>query len=115
MQDLQQQSAMLQKEYEYEKDLYRLLTREAGIPKRIQQGVCWFPVKLGADRYNSLNQLTVEVTRTETEELIKRNTRRLAKRQMTWLRKNDEVIWIKPGDRAFCTELIHEKLGVEGC
>ena len=68
MQDLQQQSAMLQKEYEYEKELYRQRTREAGIPKRIQQGVCWFPVKLGADRYNSLNQLTVEVTRTETEE-----------------------------------------------
>ena len=68
MQDLQQQSAMLQKEYEYEKELYRQQTREAGIPKRIQQGVCWFPVKLGADRYNSLNQLTVEVTRTDTEE-----------------------------------------------
>ena len=68
MQDLQQQSAMLQKEYEYEKELYRQQTREAGIPKRNQQGVCWFPVKLGADRYNSLNQLTVEVTRTETEE-----------------------------------------------
>ena len=68
MQDLQQQSAMLQKEYEYEKELYRQQTREAGIPKRIQQGVWWFPVKLGADRYNSLNQLTVEVTRTETEE-----------------------------------------------
>ena len=68
MQDLQQQSAMLQKEYEYEKELYRQQTREAGIPKRIQQGVCCFPVKLGADRYNSLNQLTVEVTRTETEE-----------------------------------------------
>ena len=68
MQDLQQQSAMLQKEYEYEKELYRQQTREAGIPKRIQQGVCWFPVKRGADRYNSLNQLTVEVTRTETEE-----------------------------------------------
>ena len=68
MQDLQQQSAMLQKEYEYEKELYRQQTREAGIPKRIQQGVCWFPAKLGADRYNSLNQLTVEVTRTETEE-----------------------------------------------
>ena len=68
MQDLQQQSAMLQKEYEYEKELYRQQTREAGIRKRIQQGVCWFPVKLGADRYNSLNQLTVEVTRTETEE-----------------------------------------------
>ena len=55
------------------------------------------------------------VTRTETEELIKRNTRRLAKRQMTWLRKNDEVIWIKPGDRAFCTDIIREKIGVKGC
>ena len=68
MQDLQQQSAMLQKEYEYEKELYRQQPRAAGIPKRVQQGVCWFPVKLGADRNNSLNQLTDEVTRTETEE-----------------------------------------------
>lgn len=66
--DLQQQAALLQKEYEYEKELYRQQTREAGIPRRIQQGVCWFPVRIGANRYNSLNQLTVEVTRTETEE-----------------------------------------------
>ena len=74
MQDLQQQSAMLQKEYEYEKELYRQQTREAGIPKRIQQGVCWFPVKLGADRYNSLNQLTVEVTRRRKRLNIALNT-----------------------------------------
>ena len=39
MQDLQQQSAMLQKEYEYEKELYRQQTREAGIPKLIQRNI----------------------------------------------------------------------------
>lgn len=52
-------------------------------------------------------------TRAEAAELIKRNTRRLAKRQMTWLRKNDGVIWVKPGDSALCVKLIREKLLAE--
>jgi len=29
---------------------------------------------------------------------IKRNTRRYAKRQMTWWRKNDEIKWVGPSD-----------------
>ncbi|MBS1531879.1 MAG: tRNA (adenosine(37)-N6)-dimethylallyltransferase MiaA [Bacteroidetes bacterium] len=31
--------------------------------------------------------------------LIKQNTRRYAKRQMTWFRKDKEVYWINPGDQ----------------
>lgn len=66
--DLQRQTALLQKEYEYEKEAYRQQTREAGIAKRVRQGVCWFPVAVNGNRYNSLNQLTVEVERAGTDE-----------------------------------------------
>ena len=33
-------------------------------------------------------------TMAEAVELIKRNTRRLAKRQMTWFRANSEICWL---------------------
>ena len=67
--DLLQQYRLLQKEYDYEKELYRQQTQQAGIFKRIQQGVCWYPVRIGGNRYNSLNQLTVEVERVEPNEI----------------------------------------------
>lgn len=66
--DLQLQYKLLQQEYEYEKELYREQTRQAGIYKRIQQGLCWYPVRTGGTRYNSLNQLTLEVFRNETDD-----------------------------------------------
>lgn len=66
--DLQLQYALLRKEYEYEKGLYQEQVRQTGIYRRIQQGVCWFPVHVGQNRYNSLNQLTVEISRAGTEE-----------------------------------------------
>jgi len=34
----------------------------------------------------------------EAVELIKRNTRRYAKRQMTWFRKDSEINWFQPAD-----------------
>lgn len=66
--DLQKQMELLQMEYEFEKELYQQHTRQAGIYKRVQQGVCWFPVVVGASRYNSLNQLTVEISRAGEDE-----------------------------------------------
>lgn len=66
--DLQKQMELLQMEYEFEKELYQQHTRQAGIYKRVQQGVCWFPVVVGASRYNSLNQLTVELSRAGEDE-----------------------------------------------
>lgn len=38
------------------------------------------------------------VTKNETVELIKRNTRRLAKRQLTWFRKKPDIIWVQADD-----------------
>lgn len=34
----------------------------------------------------------------EAVELIKRNTRRYAKRQLTWLRKDPDIAWFRPND-----------------
>lgn len=56
-------------EYEHEKELYKQGTRAAGIHRRIRQGVCWYPVRVGDHRYNSLNQLTVEVQRLEEDDI----------------------------------------------
>lgn len=38
------------------------------------------------------------VTRDEAVELIKRNTRRYAKRQLTWFRRDPEIRWFAPTD-----------------
>lgn len=66
--DLRQQYALLEKEYEHERELYRQQAQQAGILRRVKQGVCWYPVEVGANRYNSLNQLTVEVERSAADD-----------------------------------------------
>lgn len=63
--DLLHQADLLRLEYAYEKELYQRQTRQAGIGKRIREGVCWYPVGVGRSYYNSLNQLVVEIERRE--------------------------------------------------
>ena len=63
--DLQHQYDLLQKEFEYEKEMYRQQIERTGIHRRIQQGLCWYPVVPGKSYYNSLNQLVVEIERLE--------------------------------------------------
>lgn len=67
--ELLRQQELLQKEYEYEKEAYRQQTEQAGIRKKINKGLCWYPVTIGRSRYNSLNQLTIEVERREEREI----------------------------------------------
>ncbi|MDE6452107.1 MAG: helicase, partial [Odoribacter sp.] len=66
--DLQKQFALLQKEYEHEREMYRGQAERSGIRQRIMQGGCWYPVHTGKSGYNSLNQLTVEVHRNEPDD-----------------------------------------------
>lgn len=63
--DLQHQYDLLQKEFEYEKEMYREQTERIGIHRRIQQGLCWYPAIPGKSYYNSLNQLVIEIERRE--------------------------------------------------
>jgi tRNA dimethylallyltransferase len=41
-----------------------------------------------------------DFTQEEAIEKIKINTRRYAKRQLTWLRKDPDIHWVQPGERA---------------
>lgn len=67
--DLQHQYDLLQKEYEYEKEMYRQQSEQAGLRKRVTQGLCWYPIVLGRSYYNSLNQLVIEIERQEDREI----------------------------------------------
>lgn len=67
--DLQRQFELLRMEYEYEKEQYHQKSERIGIYRKIQQGVCWYPVTTGKSYYNSLNQLTIEVERRQDTEI----------------------------------------------
>ncbi len=47
----------------------------------------------------------------ETLELLKRDTRRFAKRQLTWFRKDPEMIWKSPEDREEIIQRVKRFLG----
>jgi hypothetical protein len=66
---LQLHQNLLQMEYHYEKEAYKEQTERAGIPRRVRQGVCWYPVLTGRSYYNSLNQLVVEINRREDRDV----------------------------------------------
>lgn len=46
----------------------------------------------------------------EAVELIKRNTRRYAKRQMTWFRRDNSTRWLTPDELARAVEIVEEEL-----
>ena len=50
------------------------------------------------------------ITRDEAVELIKRNSRRYAKRQLTWFRRDDEVVWFSPSDVGAIIDYIGSKI-----
>ena len=51
------------------------------------------------------------LTASETVELIKRNTRRLAKRQLTWFRKNGNIKWVSYNDADYIVNAATERFG----
>lgn len=67
--DLQQQYTLLEQEFAYEKEQFKEQTERSGIQRRIQKGVCWYPLVIGKSYYNSLNQFVVEIERTEQTEI----------------------------------------------
>lgn len=66
---LQHQQLLLRMEYEYEKEEFRRQTETMGVARKVKRGLCWFPVTAGRSFYNSLNQLVLEVTRTEDTDI----------------------------------------------
>ena len=63
------QRALLQLEYEHERSEFQRFTETSGVVRKVKRGDCWFPMKVTRSYYNSLNQLVVEVTRSEDSEI----------------------------------------------
>ena len=59
---------MLLKEYAYEKEQFQRQTENMGVARKVSRGLCWFPLRIRGSYYNSLDQLVVEVERTEALE-----------------------------------------------
>ena len=49
----------------------------------------------------------------EAVEKIKQNTRRYAKRQLTWFRKQEDINWFQPEEKKQIFAFVSEKLGLE--
>ena len=62
--ELQRQRALLETEYNAEKEEFRRQTEAAGMARKVKRGDAWWPLRVGRSYYNSLNQLCVEVFRT---------------------------------------------------
>lgn len=60
---------MLQLEFEHERDEFKRLGEVIGVGRKVKRGDCWWPVRVGRSCYNSLNQLVVEVYRSEGEDI----------------------------------------------
>lgn len=60
-----EQRRLLTLEYEHERDEFRRMAESVSIRRKVSRGLCWHPLSVGRSIVNSLNQLVVEVTRTE--------------------------------------------------
>lgn len=67
--ELTRQRALLLMEYEHERKEFQRLTETMGVGRKVKRGDCWFPVSVGRSYYNSLNQLVVEINRSDDSEI----------------------------------------------
>ncbi len=51
-----------------------------------------------------------EISREEAIERIKRNTRRYARRQLTWFRNDEQITWFHPGQLSEVIDYLEDKL-----
>ncbi|MCR4808547.1 MAG: AAA family ATPase [Prevotella sp.] len=66
--ELQRQRALLQMEYEEEKEAFQQVRQAQGVERMAARGDAWFPLRVGRSYYNSLNQFCVEVYRQATSD-----------------------------------------------
>lgn len=69
VQYLRQLRSLLEMEYGCEKEEYRRQTEVMGLQRKVKRGDAWLSVSVGKSYYNSLNQLAVEVLRTQDKEI----------------------------------------------
>ena len=59
----------------------------------------------------SVDYLNGRTSHTEMITLLKRDTRRYAKRQFTWFRNDKDMIWVDPHDLEQASQLVAEFMG----
>lgn len=69
IQSLRQQRLLLKLEYQTEREAYRRQTEAMGIGRKVKRGDAWFPLRVGKSYYNSLNQFSLEIHRTQDQEI----------------------------------------------
>ena len=69
IQYLRQLRLLLEMEYNCEKEEFRRQTEAMGLQRKVKRGDAWLHVSVGRSYYNSLNQLAVEVMRTQDKEI----------------------------------------------
>ena len=69
LQQLMQQHLLLKLEYNTEKQAYQQQTEAIGIRRKVKRGDAWANVRVGKSFYNSLNQMCVEIFRTEDQDI----------------------------------------------
>ncbi len=69
IQALLQQRTLLQLEYYTEKEAFRKLTEQMGMQRKVKRGDAWYPLRVGKNFYNSLNQTAIEVFRTSDQDI----------------------------------------------
>ena len=68
-QALMRQKMLLQMEYYAEKEAFRKQTEVQGMQRKVKRGDAWFPLRVGKNYYNSLNQRVVEVFREQDQDI----------------------------------------------
>ena len=61
-----EQRQLLQMEYEHERDEYKRISEQWGVERTVRRGLCWYPLRVGRNRYDSLNRLVVDLYRSES-------------------------------------------------
>lgn len=60
---------LLEEEYRFERENFKRDTVTMALGRKIKRGICWYPLRVGRNYYNSLNQLSLEVFRSEDSEV----------------------------------------------
>ncbi|HWR93655.1 MAG TPA: tRNA (adenosine(37)-N6)-dimethylallyltransferase MiaA [Flavobacterium sp.] len=91
------------------------------VDKMIEEGLEMESQKLYANRnLNALNTVGYreffdyfdgKISRETAIELIKRNTRRYARKQLTWFRNDQQIVWFQPENITEIIEFIEQKAG----
>ncbi|MGM0497629.1 MAG: tRNA (adenosine(37)-N6)-dimethylallyltransferase MiaA [Bacteroidota bacterium] len=104
--------------YKEREELYENINKR--VDKMIDEGLLEEAKELYKHkRVNALNTvgykelfeyLDGNITYKRAIELIKRNTRRYAKRQLTWFSKDEEIKWFQPDEKVKIREYIHQNI-----